>query len=57
MLKMMDHMAIQGIEQVAMPRIGCGLGGLAWNDVRDIIESVAGSSNLEIIVCSLEMDT
>lgn len=25
------------IESVAMPALGCGLGGLAWNDVRPLI--------------------
>lgn len=28
-----------GITKIAMPRIGCGLGGLAWKDVKPIIDS------------------
>jgi O-acetyl-ADP-ribose deacetylase (regulator of RNase III) len=27
------------IKSIAMPALGCGLGGLAWNDVRSLIET------------------
>ena len=34
----LDHFcrtyAIHGIQSVAFPKLGCGLGGLEWNDVR-----------------------
>lgn len=31
-----------GIESIALPRIGCGLGGLSWNEVRPEIFSALG---------------
>lgn len=30
------------VESVALPRLGCGLGRLAWSDVRVLIESILG---------------
>lgn len=32
-----------GVRKIAMPAIGAGLGGLKWDDVKNIIEDVAGS--------------
>jgi O-acetyl-ADP-ribose deacetylase (regulator of RNase III) len=32
----------KGIRSVAVPALGCGLGGLAWNDVRPMIEEALG---------------
>lgn len=33
----------KGIRSIAIPPLGCGLGGLAWNDVRPRIERALGS--------------
>lgn len=30
----MDHADIHGVNTIAIPRIGCGIGGLLWTDVR-----------------------
>lgn len=40
--KMMAIAEEKGIESIAMPRIGAGLGGLPWQDVKAVIEDVAG---------------
>lgn len=41
-------------QYLAMPRIGCGLDGLSWPKVKNIIENVfKDANNLEIIVCYL----
>ena len=32
-----DHFAEQGIQSVAMPALGCGLGGLHWAQVGPIM--------------------
>ncbi|MDE7399852.1 MAG: macro domain-containing protein [Oscillospiraceae bacterium] len=43
--------AIQrGLRKIAMPKIGCGLDKLQWEDVREIIQDVLKDTNLEIFV-------
>lgn len=42
-----------GIKKVAMPRIGCGLDRLNWDDVRPLIEDVFEDEDIEILVCVL----
>lgn len=39
------------IQQVAMPKIGCGLDHLQWDQVRMIIQSVFVQNDLEILIC------
>ncbi|MBS3167933.1 macro domain-containing protein [Candidatus Woesearchaeota archaeon] len=48
--KIEDSYSRWGINSLAVPRIGCGLGGLAWRDVRRVIYSIFGSSNLDVRV-------
>lgn len=38
------------IKRIGIPRIGAGLGGLNWNDVKAIIEKVFSISNIDLIV-------
>lgn len=40
----------EGIETIAMPRIGCGVGGLDWVDVEPVIAGLAAkySCNVEV---------
>jgi O-acetyl-ADP-ribose deacetylase (regulator of RNase III) len=45
--------AEDGVGLLAMPRIGCGIGGLAWDDVRDIIEHYATTTPVDIEVWTL----
>ena len=48
----MKELAIQNnIKYIAMPRIGCGLDGLEWNDVRNIICAVFQDTDVKILVC------
>jgi O-acetyl-ADP-ribose deacetylase (regulator of RNase III) len=47
-----DH----GLGSVAMPRIGCGLGGLAWDDVRRLVERAAArfaDDEIDLVVVTL----
>lgn len=37
-----------GIKRVAMPKIGCGLDKLDWEDVREIIKGVFGDTEIEL---------
>jgi O-acetyl-ADP-ribose deacetylase (regulator of RNase III) len=39
---------------VFMPRIGCGLGGLNWEEVEPIVERAVKMHDVEIYVCDLE---
>lgn len=49
--RMVDMAVASGVETIAMPRIGCGIGGLDWEDVKPIL--VAASNNVNFVVCTL----
>ena len=40
----------RGLKKLAMPKIGCGLDKLQWNDVREIIKDVFKDTEIEILV-------
>ena len=42
-----------GVKKLVMPKIGCGIDGLDWDKVRDIIKEVFGSIDIDILVCML----
>lgn len=37
-----EAVVAEGIGSVAVPALGCGLGGLAWGDVRPLVEEALG---------------
>ena len=41
------------IDKIAMPRIGCGLDGLSWDTVEEIIMEVFEDTDMEILICTL----
>ena len=43
----------EGITQLAMPQIGCGLDKLQWGKVREIIMDAFADTDIEIVVCKL----
>ena len=44
----------QQIYEIAMPRIGCGIGRLQWDDVRPVLEDVCGdASHVRVVVYDL----
>jgi O-acetyl-ADP-ribose deacetylase (regulator of RNase III) len=42
-----------GFDRIAMPRIGCGIGGLDWADVEPLLERLAGEQTCDIEVWTL----
>lgn len=41
----------RGITSVAMPPLGCGNGGLKWEDVRPLIYAILGECDLQVHLC------
>jgi len=40
------------IASIALPRVGCGVGGLSWNDVKPLIEKQLGDLGIPVYVYS-----
>ena len=48
------HARENGVRTVYLPRIGAGIGGLDWDDVRATLETVdAEAAEVELVVVSL----
>ena len=43
--EMIAHATDMGVGTIAMPRIGCGIGGLRWSDVERVVSQVAAESD------------
>ena len=41
----------RGVREIAMPRIGAGLGGLAWSSVRGVLEKIGEETPIRLRVC------
>ena len=50
LVKMKEHMVLNGVKEVSMPKIGCGLDLLKWELVKPIIEDVFQDSKIKITV-------
>lgn len=50
MRKLVDE---EGIKKIAMPKIGCGLDRLNWDDVSPMIQEIFDDADVEIMVCYL----
>ncbi|TPG40249.1 macro domain-containing protein [Flavobacterium pectinovorum] len=51
LMKMMDYANQNKVYKIALPKIGAGLGGLNWDDVKNVIDKVAGSfPNIDLFV-------
>jgi len=47
----------EGIQSVAMPRVGAGPGGLEWDEVRSLLEGILGPCSLPVTVYELGAPT
>jgi O-acetyl-ADP-ribose deacetylase (regulator of RNase III) len=43
---------LNGLSTIGMPRIGCGLGGLPWEDVHALLEHLAAETQVNLVVVS-----
>ena len=51
MRKMMKFAEENDVKSIALPKIGAGLGGLNWNDVKAVIEEIASEyPNIDLYV-------
>jgi O-acetyl-ADP-ribose deacetylase (regulator of RNase III) len=50
LVDMRNHAIENGVKIISMPRIGSGLDGLDWNDVKNIIKEVFESTSIQINV-------
>lgn len=50
---MREHMEFLDVDKLAIPKIGCGLDRLNWDQVYDIICEVFEDMDVEIVVCEL----
>lgn len=53
LIDMLEQIKGKGITKIAMPLIGCGLDRLEWDNVKEIIEDVFDSYDIEILICIL----
>ena len=52
-----NHLVKNGIRKLAIPKIGCGLDGLDWRIVRNMLEILFRYTGVEILVCSFNPRT
>lgn len=50
LIEMKNHMLSNNVTRLSMPKIGCGLDRLEWNEVKDIIKQVFAETNITITV-------
>lgn len=50
---MLDIARKRGVDAIGLPRIGAGLGGLDWQDVRDALDTASRDSQVQLVVYEL----
>lgn len=53
LMNMRDHMIINNINSMSIPKLGCGLDGLKWDIVKETIITIFKNDNIIINVYSL----
>jgi O-acetyl-ADP-ribose deacetylase (regulator of RNase III) len=46
----LDKEGLEGVQTIAIPALGCGLGGLNWEEVKTIILEELGNSGKTLIL-------
>ena len=54
--KLADQYEQRGIREIAFPRLGCGNGGLNWDDVRPLMERYLRSLPIPVYIHDYEVD-
>lgn len=52
LLCLKTHIKKNNVKKLAMPRIGCGLDRLDWDTVKQMIEFVFRTEDIDILVCN-----
>jgi len=52
--ELLAHSVQNGVQKVAMPRIGCGLDGLFWSEVKSILKELFWNTNIKLEVYRLD---
>ena len=48
------HSTMHGVSTIAIPKIGCGLDQMNWQDVVKLLRSIFAYSDIQIVVYSLD---
>ena len=56
LIRMKLHAIRNRVYSIHMPKIGCGLDRLSWDDVKTIIEGLFVNSNINVAICIREDD-
>ena len=54
--KFVEGYESRGIREIAFPRLGCGNGGLDWQDVRPLMEGYLNSLPIQVFIHDFEKD-
>ena len=51
---MQAHATLHGVSTIAIPKIGCGLDRMNWQDVFKLLRSIFACSDIQVAVYSLD---
>ena len=54
---MQSHATVHGVSTIAIPKIGCGLHQMNWQDVVKLLRYIFAYSDIQIVVYSLDEHT
>jgi O-acetyl-ADP-ribose deacetylase (regulator of RNase III) len=49
-LRAIRHAEKNGVQSIGLPRIGCGIGGLEWEHVKMLLNTLSDSTEVKIVV-------
>jgi O-acetyl-ADP-ribose deacetylase (regulator of RNase III) len=54
--KFVEQYELQGITEIAFPRLGCGNGGLNWEDIKPLMENYLSNLHIPVYIHDYEKD-